>query len=512
MAHHVVSWERIVSDLRGDVKGKMIRLQSPLGRYGLAAVSTLAVFAIYLLSHAMGVSSDLRYFVFTLAVLVSALIAGLGPGLLATGLAALIIADLLLPPIFSPESASKERLGLVIFFSVDGALLSLIGSMIRKAKTAENAISWKQNYFAAFLFVSAGTGLKFLLLRDMERELPFAFFYAAIAGSAWAGGLSAGIAATILATLSARYCFLDPQSSLSVFPETNGTRMLLFIVEGIGISFLSVNYLEGRSLVSAAVSRARLLGRRPEESVENARALRAICGESIWELPLVATPKTASTSHVEQRGLATDAIDLACWLKEVHPKDRLNTMASLRSALDQGRTEWCHEYRRRRPGRGYVHVSDHAYIIRDDAWRPVRVVARSSDQTELKHGSFGVESEGPYRAFFENSPHAILLADKGWRIIEANDAACHLLRYRKAELKRLNGENLFEDRKRGLVMHLLLGLDPEIHPSIVFEEDCLGADGDVFRAKISVAVISEIQGGLADRMITIEIPDPGPNG
>jgi PAS domain S-box-containing protein len=490
----------------------MIRFQSPLGRYGLAGVNTLAVSTIYLLSHAMGVSSDLRYFGFTLVVLVSALIAGLGPGLLATGLAALISAYLLLPPIFSLEIASKERLGLLILFFVDGALLSLIGSMIRKAKTAENAISWKQNYFAAVLFVSAGTGLKFLLLRDMERELPFAFFYAAIASSAWAGGLGAGIAATILAALSARYCFLDPLYSLSIFTETNGTRMLLFIVEGIGISYLSVKDREVRSLVSVAASRARLLGRWLEKSVEDARALGTICGDSIWELTLVATPKIASTSHVEQRGPATDAIDFARWLKQVHPKDRLITMASLRSALDHGRTEWCHEYRRRRPGRGYVHVSDHAYIIRDDAWRPVRVVARSSDQAELRPGSLGVDSEGRYRAFFENNPNAILLADKGWRIIEANDAACDLLRYRKAELKRLNGENLFEDRKRGLVMHLLLGLDPENHPSIVFEEDCVGADGDVFRAKISVAVISEIEGGVVDRMITIEIPDSGLNG
>jgi PAS domain S-box-containing protein len=261
-----------------------------------------------------------------------------------------------------------------------------------------------------------------------------------------------------------------------------------------------------------AASRARLLGRWLEKSVEDARALGTICGDSIWELTLVATPKITSTSHVEQRGPATDAIDFARWLKQVHPKDRLITMASLRSALDHGRTEWCHEYRRRRPGRGYVHVSDHAYIIRDDAWRPVRVVARSSDQAELRPGSLGVDSEGRYRAFFENNPNAILLADKGWRIIEANDAACDLLRYRKAELKRLNGENLFEDRKRGLVMHLLLGLDPENHPSIVFEEDCVGADGDVFRAKISVAVISEIEGGVVDRMITIEIPDSGLNG
>ncbi len=68
----------------------------------------------------------------------------------------------------------------------------------------------------------------------------------------------------------------------------------------------------------------------------------------------------------------------------------------------------------------------------------------------------------------------------------------------------MNVENLFEPRKRGQIMHMLLGLDVEDHSSLVFEEDCLDVDGGVFRAKITAAVISQFEGTLINRMVTIE--------
>jgi len=237
-------------------------------------------------------------------------------------------------------------------------------------------------------------------------------------------------------------------------------------------------------------------------SGQDTRFLKSGRGDVIWEVEVAGDAITAPDRNGQDEPAA--AMDLEAWLHDVHPKDRLRAMASLRSALEGGGTEWCHEYRRRRPGRGYVHVSDHAYIMRGEDWRPVRVVARSTDRDEMECRPPGVESEGPYRAFFENNPEAILLADSSWRIVKANDAACDLFGYGRAELTRLNLEDLFEDRKRGAVMHRLLGLDPDDQSSLAFEEQCLEADGDVFWARITAAVISQLESGVIDRMITIE--------
>src|SRR6202035_5315170 len=111
-----------------------------------------------------------------------------------------------------------------------------------------------------------------------------------------------------------------------------------------------------------ALVHLRHLGRSLHESVQETRALKTICGDAIWELKLTVNPETTVASEEQHRGSAS-ATDFGGWLEQVHPKDRLNAMSSLRSALETGRTEWSYEYRRLRPGRGYVHVSDHAYII-----------------------------------------------------------------------------------------------------------------------------------------------------
>ena len=256
-----------------------------------------------------------------------------------------------------------------------------------------------------------------------------------------------------------------------------------------------------RGLYDAVISLAHRFG--VKRGAQNARFLTSDRGDVMWEVE-VARDATATPHGDGQAKEPVTATDLEGWLRDVHPKDRLRAMASLRSALEGGGTEWCYEYRRRRPGKGYVHVSDHAYIIRSDDWRPVRVVARSTDQDEMKRRSFGVAPESPYRAFFENNPEAVLLADRSWRIVEANDAACDLFGYRRAELTKLNVEDLFENRKRGAVMHRLLGLNPDSQSSITFEEQCLEAERDAFRARITAAVISHLEGSRIDRMVTIE--------
>src|SRR5438552_523760 len=166
---------------------QMYRLYSPWGRYGGAVVLTFVASLVYLLAGPPDVNSDLRYFGFALAVVISAILGGLGPGLLATGLAGLISAYLLLPPIYSIQIASVERTSELILFLGEGLLLSFAGNMIRDADTADVTASGLRRYLSPVLFVAVATGLKLIALRGLEHELPFALFYATTAASAWAG-------------------------------------------------------------------------------------------------------------------------------------------------------------------------------------------------------------------------------------------------------------------------------------------------------------------------------------
>jgi PAS domain S-box-containing protein len=471
----------------------MSRLRSSWERYLVAVVAVAGASLLYLLAEPQGVDSDVRYFGFTMAVLLSSVVAGVGPGLLATTMAAFVTAYLLLPPLFSIRIPLDDRAGRFFLFVTEGLLLSLVGGTIHDARTADAMKRWTGRYLPAALFVFAATGLKLLLRRDLERDFPFSFFYAATAASAWVGGFAPGLIATFLAALCATYFFIDPVHSLSVSSPTDAARVLLFTAEGTALSFLTGQYPAARRLAGEGAMQVAEYGRRLLKGREDQRALKAISRDITWEWDLPSSMVRVDEGE-DQCGACAET-DFAPWLRQIHPKDRLKVLASLKSAMLEGRSEWTFEYRRLNPGKGYMRVSDRARIIRDNAWNPIRVVGRSAETWTAP----GFGNEGTYRAFFENSPQAILLADNGLRIVAANEAACDILGYGRSEITRLSVQDLL----RGSTKRMLeLQVDDPL--AITFEEDCIRAGGEVFRAKVNAAMVAGIDNTSADRIITIE--------
>lgn len=477
----------------------MLRWRSSGRRYALAIAITAVASLLYVVAGPPDVNSDLRYFGFTLAVLFSSVVGGLGPGLLATSLAAFASAYLLLPPVFSIQVASPEKTAHLLLFVGEGVLVSFIGNIIRDARTEDVAVDRLRRYLPSLLLVIGATGLKLLAWRDIEHQMPFALYYAATVVSAWAGGFGPGLATTLLAGICARYFFIDPIYSLSVESPLAAARVLLFIAEGIVLSSLTGKYVTARQFANRAIDDMRRYGQRLWRRAEDAQALRAVSRDIIWEWDL---PSSSVLEGQDQGGStsSSNGPTFTSWLQQIHPKDRLKVIASLKAAMEQGRSEWAYEYRKLLPGKGYVRVSDHAFIIRDNAWNPVRVVGRSADVTEEKRTVQMSADEETYRALFENNPHAMLLADQGLQIRDANDAACDLLGYTRAALRSLRVRDLF----RGSVDEKLLSLKIEDASPIAFEEDCVRASGELFGAKITAAIVSGNEKLAADRIITIE--------
>jgi PAS domain S-box-containing protein len=482
----------------------MLRLQSPWTRYGLALAATEIASLLYFFAGPNYADADIRYFGFLLAVVVSALLGGLGPGLLATGFAALGSAYLFLPPIFSIQVASEDGIARLALFAGEGILLSFIGGMVRDANTADIAVSMSRRYLLALLFVSTATGLKLLAFAAVERELPFTFFYAAIAASTFSGGLGPGLAATLLSSVSARYFFLDPRYSLDVFTFKDTARVAFFIVEGILLAGLSAKYPKARRIVRDAIAQVRQYTKRMQRSVEDVRALRRISKDVIWELDLATNRMMRGATETESPETPAATMSFSSWLLQIHPEDRPAVNASLKLALQDGSEEWLCEYRRLRMGGTFTHVLDHAYIIKDDARNPVRVVGRTADVSESTRAAGVSSKEREYRTSFEKNPLAILLTDNELRIMTANHAAREVLGYSLSELARMNAAILFEPGRRETVVSMLASLDPQDHPSITIEEECVRADGEIFRGKIAAAVISGAEGRSNGRVIMIE--------
>jgi PAS domain S-box-containing protein len=482
----------------------MLRLQSPWTRYGLALAATEIASLLYFIVGPDYADSDVRYFGFLLAVVVSAILGGLGPGLLATGFAALGSAYLFLPPIFSIQVASDDGIARLALFAGEGILLSVIGGMVRDTKTRDITVSMSTRYILALLFVSTATGLKLLAFGAVERDLPFTFFYAAIAASTFAGGLGPGLAATLLASVSARYFFLDPRYSLAVFTFKDAARVAFFMVEGILLAGLSAKHPKARRIVRDAIAQVRLYTKRMQRSVEDVRALRRISKDVIWELDLATNRMMRGVTETERPEIPAATMSFSSWLLQIHPEDRPVVNASLKSALQDGSEEWLCEYRRLRLGGTFTHVSDHAYIIKDDARNPVRVVGRTADMSESSRADGVFTKEREYRASFDQNPLAILLTDNDLRIMTANHAAREVLGYSLSELAMMNAETLFVPGRRETVVSMLVSLDPQDHSSITIEEECVRADGEIFRGKIAAAVVSGAEGRSSGRVIMIE--------
>ena len=100
-------------------------------RYGLAFVAVAAGFGLRLALTAWVGPGLPTYITFYPAVMVAALLAGFGPGLLATGLTALSVAYWILPPEGFRIASPVERLGVVLFAGM-GLFMSAVAEFYRR--------------------------------------------------------------------------------------------------------------------------------------------------------------------------------------------------------------------------------------------------------------------------------------------------------------------------------------------------------------------------------------------
>lgn len=232
------------------------------------------------------------------------------------------------------------------------------------------------------------------------------------------------------------------------------------------------------------------------QSTVRARALQTLSGDIIWEWDL---PDSIRTSEIGNGNSDRASSSFSSWATGIHPGDSLRILGSLKSAVQEGAGEWRGEYRRMFPEKGYMRVSDHAFILRDSRKHPVRVIGRS-ETDETSDPPAGLGENCPYRAVFVNNPYAMLMADRGLQVIDANNAACTLLGYARAALK---GRDLDDLLSRAAKV-IILGLSPADPRSVTFEEDCLRATGEIFHARITAAIIDAVKRTSADRVIAIE--------
>jgi PAS domain S-box-containing protein len=204
-------------------------------RYTVALILVaLAACCNYLLPPVYGES---HYFFFSAAILASALFGGLGPGMLATAVSALVSAYLFIAPFHNFRVETPEAAQRLAMFVVEGAIISSVGRVIRDNRTPE-LVSTFGRYAAAVVLVGGAATLKEVFLPALERRLPFTFFYSAIVTTSWVAGAAPGLLATALSSVCVYYLFSGSGGGTSV----GNPGVLLFALEATGLCLLTATF------------------------------------------------------------------------------------------------------------------------------------------------------------------------------------------------------------------------------------------------------------------------------
>jgi PAS domain S-box-containing protein len=106
-----------------------------------------------------------------------------------------------------------------------------------------------------------------LVLDPLIEASSLSFFLAAVAFSAWYGGLWPGLLATLVGVLASSYFLLSPSYSLAIATVGGAVQLLVFALVAVLISTLNANLLTARHLAEAAEARYRGLFERAADAI-----------------------------------------------------------------------------------------------------------------------------------------------------------------------------------------------------------------------------------------------------
>ena len=118
-------------------KARSVRRSSPFLRYGVAVIVIALALGVKLLLDPL-IADQSPFLLFAAAVMVAAWFGGLGPGLLATALGAVVADYYFLAPIGSFTPPGVAFLPLFLFV-LQGALISLLAGALRSARRRAEA-------------------------------------------------------------------------------------------------------------------------------------------------------------------------------------------------------------------------------------------------------------------------------------------------------------------------------------------------------------------------------------
>jgi PAS domain S-box-containing protein len=422
-------------------------------RYGLAFMAVGAGFGLRV-ALTLWVGPGLpTYITFYPAVMVAALLAGFGPGLLATALAGLSVAYWVLPPEGFAIASPVERLGLALFAGM-GLFMSAVAEFYRrdrrKAAAYDKEMALRESdERLRFALETSHTGAWDLDLADhtafrsIEHDRIFGY---AEALPKWTYEMF------LEHVLPEDRAMVDGKFRHAM--ETRGDWNFECRIRRPDGQVRWI-WAAGRHRLDAAGAARRMAGivqditerkqveEALRESEERHQLATSVAKEAIWEVNLQTGTVRWNHAYAELFGRLAEAKDHGpWWLGRIHPEDRERVDASFTKVLAEGGNSWTCDYRMKLADDSYAFLNDRAIIVRDKAGAPLRAVGAKLNVTERKQAEEALASQRKeLQVILESVPAMIFYKDKENHFVHTNKAFEDAMGLPK---EKLHGQSLFD--------------------------------------------------------------------
>ncbi|AFZ35263.1 putative PAS/PAC sensor protein [Stanieria cyanosphaera PCC 7437] len=238
-------------------------------------------------------------------------------------------------------------------------------------------------------------------------QTPFLLFFGAVTVSALFGGTRSGFLATVLSALLINYFFLELKRAIS-FELVNNVRLLLFILQGFGISYLCGAFRTAEKKAQVSLKQLQRSQEALRESEEQYRQL----AENLVEIGFwLSEPQKARLIYVSpayERIWGCSRTNLyanfMAWSEAIHIDDRERVQkAFYEQALCGGYDQ---EYRIVRPDGSVRWIHDRGFPMKDESGEPYRVVGLVEDISERKETEISLQETLERLNLAQDSAHA----------------------------------------------------------------------------------------------------------
>jgi diguanylate cyclase (GGDEF)-like protein/PAS domain S-box-containing protein len=234
-----------------------------------------------------------------------------------------------------------------------------------------------------------------------------------------------------------------------------------------------------------------------ERTEERFQLIARATSDAVWDWDFDADTTWRSDNVYALFGYAPGEIgdNLQSWEALLHPDDRERVIASVRTAIDSGRSEWECEYRLHRKDGGYADVRDRGFIQRDAEGHAIRAVGGMLDVTQKHRDESDLRL---LRRAVEATNNGIVIADArqpDFPVVYVNSAFEDITGYSAVEIQGRNCRVLQrDDREQAGIEAIRLALSEQREARALLRN--YRKDGQLFWNDFHVAPVSDDSGTL----------------